>query len=85
MNSSRLIRRPAKAGNVGVFAFGAGLYLFRELPAVDGGRGFRVWRLGSAEPYSVLVDGRKSSCECLGFSARGYCRHVQFMRGYCGG
>jgi hypothetical protein len=27
--------------------------------------------------YDVLIDGRRSTCDCLGFSRFGYCRHIQ--------
>jgi len=30
----------------------------------------------ATEEYDVLLDGDRSSCECMGFLRHGYCRHV---------
>jgi hypothetical protein len=78
--SIRLVR-PLDRDGVGVFAVSAAgktsHYVLHEIPCAIGGRGFEVHKLGLGTLYHVRV-GRPAdcSCECLGFLARGVCRHV---------
>jgi hypothetical protein len=44
--------------------------------ATDYGRGFRVHKETGEQPYDVNIDGRRSTCECVGFGFRGHCRHL---------
>lgn len=80
----RLVRSPDNNG-VGAFCIRAGssltYYTFREIPCFIGGRGFAVHKLGLGTLYHVRV-GRDAdcSCECLGFLAHGWCRHVLGLR-----
>jgi len=72
---------PPNEVRVGVFRIAEGdhsqFYTFREIRCEIGGRGFAVHRLGLGNLYHVRV-GRPHdcSCECLGFLAHGYCKHV---------
>ena len=54
------------------------LYLYREIDCETGGRGWEVWRLTAAEVYNCRTGMKASevSCDCIGFEARGACRHV---------
>jgi hypothetical protein len=76
----RLVRSPRVDG-IGVFRISAGprasFYTFHEVPCAIGGRGFAVHKLGLGTLYHVRIGRRGDcSCECLGFLARGRCKHV---------
>lgn len=76
----RLVRTPSPDAP-GVFLIADGRktawYAFRELPCEIGGRGFAVHRLGLGTLYHVRVASHHDcSCECMGFLARGQCKHV---------
>jgi hypothetical protein len=80
----RLVRVPTTDG-VGVFCIcdsrQTAYYAFHEIPCEIGGCGFAVHRLGLGALYHVRVGKRENcSCECLGFLAHGYCRHVLGLR-----
>jgi hypothetical protein len=82
--SIRLIR-PLGVDGVGVFRVSVGestaFYTLHEIPCFIGGRGFAVHRLGLGNLYHVRIgDKTDCSCECLGFLAHGYCRHIQGLR-----
>lgn len=62
-------------------------YFFSEVPD-DFGRGFLVekWQPGTEQAagficrsYHVNVDGKASSCECLGHTRWSHCRHVESL------
>jgi hypothetical protein len=55
----------------------AHFYVFREIPCEIGGRGFAIHRLGLGQLYHVRI-GRPEhcSCDCMGFLAKGKCKHV---------
>jgi hypothetical protein len=36
-----------------------------------------VWELRDTARYHVNLDGERSSCECLGFTKHGHCKHVE--------
>jgi hypothetical protein len=77
----RLVRSPRIDG-VGVFCVNDKKseinYVFREIPCEIGGRGFGVHRLGLGQLYHVRVGKpEECSCECLGFLAHGWCKHIQ--------
>jgi len=76
----RLVRPPGEGG-VGVFCIHdprrTTFYAFREIPCAVGGRGFALHKLGLGTLYHVRIGKRADcSCECVGFLARGVCRHV---------
>lgn len=76
----RLILSPSPDG-AGVFSIRdprrTTFYTFHEIPCTIGGRGFAVHKLGLGQLYHVRIGQRQEcSCECLGFLARGLCRHV---------
>jgi hypothetical protein len=58
-------------------------YVLRELPAADG-RGFAVEKIDPTVPaadravYHVFLhhNGRDRSCDCLGFTSWGRCKHA---------
>ena len=73
--------RPGGPDGVAVVRITAGkksaFYVVKELPCEIGGRGFAVHRLGVAPLYHVRVGKPEdTSCECLGYLARGVCRHA---------
>ena len=82
--SLKSIRRilPPFEENPGIFLIRVGgdaaEYFITPIPA-DFGRGFLVEKMGTVEDgaYHVNLDGRRSSCECRGFTRHGYCKHVQ--------
>jgi hypothetical protein len=47
------------------------------------GRGFRLVKAdrgdGPGEQYDVLLDGRRSSCECKGYLRWGHCKHLESL------
>ncbi|HEY2787614.1 MAG TPA: hypothetical protein VGJ05_21840 [Fimbriiglobus sp.] len=52
-------------------------YAVKELPCEIDGRGFAMHRLGVSPLYHVRIGKPEDvSCECMGFLARGVCRHV---------
>ena len=76
----RLVRSPRGDG-VGVFSIldrrRTTYYTFHEIPCAVGGRGFALHKLGLGTLYHVRIGRRADcSCECLGFLARGVCRHM---------
>ena len=80
----RLVRPPSLDG-VGVFSIRVGrlttFYTIHEIRCDIGGRGFEVHRLGIGNLYHVRVGTpEECSCECLGFTYRGICRHVLGLR-----
>jgi hypothetical protein len=95
--AARTVRlvQAASAAAPGVFCVRdsrrATYYVFREIPCDIGGRGFAVHKLGLGTLYHVRVGRRADcSCECLGFLARGVCRHILALvalwrRGLLGG
>jgi len=55
-------------------------YLLGALPS-DYGRGYRLWPVRAGQPpYDLLLDGRRSSCECLGFLRHGHCKHLDALK-----
>jgi hypothetical protein len=74
--------KKSEGGEAGVLRVKAGrrltYYLYREIPCDVGGRGWEVWRLTASEPYNCRTGDRASEicCDCIGFEARGLCRHV---------
>ena len=57
-------------------------YEIQEVPCEMGGRGFRVWPHGAAEPYHVHMVGNYGSCECKGWLTRGGCKHINGVKEY---
>src|SRR5437868_2184249 len=55
-------------------------YIVRPI-ASDWGTAFQVEKIFDPEQkvYRVLLDGIRSSCECLGFTHHGHCRHVESL------
>src|SRR5262245_41818264 len=52
-------------------------YFVQPIPS-DFGRAFEVTKLTKEEAnpvYHVLLDGRRSSCDCQGFQRWGHCKH----------
>jgi hypothetical protein len=89
--AARTIRlvRSSQSDGVGIFSITAGrrvtFYAFHEIPCKIGGRGFAVHKLGLGMLYHVRIGKRADcSCECLGFLARGVCRHVLGLRALAG-
>lgn len=58
-------------------------YLVRQVPSAIGGTGFEVQKLNIAldelECYHVLLAGRNSTCECMGFLRHRHCRHIECL------
>jgi hypothetical protein len=58
-------------------------YFLRPLPS-DFGRAFSLTKLvgagGEAAVYHVLLDGRRSSCDCPGHDRYGRCKHMDSLR-----
>jgi hypothetical protein len=55
------------------------LYLLRPVKSQIGGAGWRVEKLDGGDAYHVLLNGRQSTCECLGHLRHGHktlCKHV---------
>ena len=57
---------------------------FYTLTDLDPGFGQAAFRLskadrgdGPGEQYDVLIDGARSTCECMGFCRHGHCKHVE--------
>jgi hypothetical protein len=80
----RLVRSPSADG-IGVFCVTVGetqaFYTVHEIPCQIGGRGFAIHRLGLGNLYHVRVGTAEDcSCECMGFLAHGYCRHILGLR-----
>ena len=71
-------------------------YIARKLSA-DFGQGYRLEKQSMeterpVEVYDVLLNGRRSSCDCPGFTFHGRCKHLDGLRslaahgklpGYC--
>lgn len=57
-------------------------YLLSTFPT-DWGRGFRLETFPSGEVYNVNILGEDSSCECLGFTQYGHCKHVLVLISIC--
>jgi hypothetical protein len=62
-------------------------YLVTALPS-DFGRAYRLCPLFDAmlreqRTYDVLLWGKKSSCDCLGFLRHGHCKHLDALRDLC--
>jgi hypothetical protein len=62
--------------------------VFYGLKTLDHGFGESAFRLSKAERggipgevYDVLIDGARSSCECMGFLAHRHCKHVESIEG----
>jgi hypothetical protein len=57
-------------------------YILTELKT-DFGLGFRLGKAdngdGQMDEYDVLIDGRKSQCECKGFLRWGHCKHCESL------
>jgi hypothetical protein len=55
-------------------------YWLKCLPA-DFGRAFRLEKFGTGETYDVLLDGERSTCECLGHLRwQTWCKHIVALR-----
>src|SRR5262245_38597387 len=56
-------------------------YWIDRLPS-DFGTAYRLQKFfdQGGESYDVLLDGRQSSCECLGFQRHGHCKHVEGLQ-----
>jgi hypothetical protein len=56
-------------------------YHLTELASGFPGRAFKVEKHGHEEEssYDVVVNGKQSSCECLGFLRHRHCRHCEFL------
>jgi hypothetical protein len=53
--------------------FGVAFRLIKsELVQIQSG----VWELQDTARYNVCLNGAQSTCECLGFSKHGRCKHV---------
>jgi hypothetical protein len=57
-----------------------------KLSALDHGFGLAAFRLakadcgdGNPEVYDVLLDGARSTCECLGFLKHHHCKHLESL------
>jgi hypothetical protein len=55
------------------------LYWLRCIPVAWGGRGFSLEKADGTDTYCVLLDGARSTCECLGFLRWGHCKHVEAL------
>jgi hypothetical protein len=56
---------------------------FLEPVAGDAGLAFALGKLvkaDSAPTYRVVLDGRRSHCDCPGFCQRGSCKHLVALR-----
>jgi hypothetical protein len=56
-------------------------YFIEPVPS-DFGRAFSVTKLEAADEvpvYHVLLDGRRSSCDCLGHQRHGHCKHLDAL------
>ena len=53
--------------------FGAAFRLIKQelVPQEEG-----FYELEDTARYNVCLDGERSSCECIGFSKHGHCKHV---------
>jgi hypothetical protein len=55
-------------------------YWLKPLPA-DFGRAFRLEKFGTGESYDVLLDGDRSTCECMGHLRwQTWCKHIVALR-----
>ncbi len=78
---------PSADRNFGILRLALGreanCYFLKPLPS-DFGRAFALTKLVRASEgvtYHVLLDGpRHSSCDCLGFTAHGHCKHMASVR-----
>jgi hypothetical protein len=54
--------------------FGSAFRLVKQelVPQTEG-----FYELTDTARYNVCLDGERSSCECIGFSKHGHCRHVE--------
>jgi hypothetical protein len=85
-----LLRRPDKHGRGGILVIVKGrlstTYDLRLIPA-DWGRGFelRKWQKGLSVIYHVNIDDEgHDSCDCLGHTQHGHCKHVEAIRALMG-
>lgn len=83
--SAKLLRKPDAKGRWGCFRVRQGdrswLYLFREIDCDIGGRGWEIRRLAAGFSYFTRTGhtGNMIGCDCIGYEARGLCRHVLAM------
>src|SRR5262245_7219355 len=56
-------------------------YWIDRLPS-DFGTAYRLRKFQDqgGEQYDVLLDGRQSTCECLGHQRHGHCKHVEGLQ-----
>ena len=60
------------------------LFLLSAIPS-DWGSAFRLTKVthhqrgDGDDEYSVNIDGEGGTCECMGFSRHGHCRHVEAL------
>jgi hypothetical protein len=64
---------------------GKNVTAYRMTPlASDFGRAVRLQKAdrgeGSPETYDVCVNGRQTTCECLGFLHHGHCKHADGLK-----
>lgn len=57
----------------------ADVYTVIETPCTIGGRGFLVHKHEDVYPYQVHIEGRNSSCSCLGCLRWNRCKHVDAL------
>lgn len=58
--------------------FGEAAYRLQKADQGAGpGEVYNVFRDGPLDVYDVLLDGARSSCECLGFIKHAHCKHVE--------
>lgn len=55
-------------------------YAIRRLKVDFGVAGFEVVKLGTKLVYHVLLDGRRSLCDCVGHERHGHCKHVEALQ-----
>lgn len=56
-------------------------YTFHSIPS-DWGKAFRLLKHSGGVPpyYDVMIAGKESSCDCMGFCAHGHCKHLEVVK-----
>jgi len=81
----RWLTRPSSAnGGWGTVEIKVGrkpaVYAIRRLTVDFGIAGFELIKQGTRIAYQVLLDGRRSLCDCVGHERHGHCKHVEALQ-----